>query len=52
LIRVTFYVCCKGCIDPIKKGSAKYISKLEKEGLKLDKTPFADPKKQPNKHHE
>jgi len=26
------YVCCKGCIDPIKKNPQKYIKKLEKMG--------------------
>jgi YHS domain-containing protein len=26
------YVCCKGCIAPIKKKPAKYIKKLEKMG--------------------
>jgi hypothetical protein len=35
------YVCCKGCIGDVKKDPAKYIAKLEKEGITLDKTPVA-----------
>jgi hypothetical protein len=35
------YVCCAGCISAIKKDPAKYIAKLEKEGVTLDK---AEPK--------
>lgn len=31
------YVCCKGCLPEVKKDPAKYISKLEKDGVKLDK---------------
>lgn len=27
------YVCCKGCIDPIKKDPVKYIKQLEAEGV-------------------
>ena len=33
------YLCCKGCIDPVKKDPKKYIAKLEAEGVTLDKTP-------------
>jgi len=35
------YVCCAGCLSAIKKDPAKYIAKLEKEGVTLDK---AEPK--------
>lgn len=34
------YVCCPGCIATIKKDPAKYIKKLEAEGVTLDKTPI------------
>ena len=30
------YVCCAGCIDKIKADPARYIGKLEKEGVVLD----------------
>jgi hypothetical protein len=33
------YVCCKGCLAPVKKDAAKIIAKLEKEGITLDKAP-------------
>ena len=32
------YVCCKGCLPAVKKDPAKFIAKLEKEGITLDKT--------------
>jgi YHS domain-containing protein len=35
------YVCCKGCLPDVKKDPAKYIAKLEKDGVTLDK---AEPK--------
>ncbi len=31
------YVCCKGCLPEVKKDPAKYIAKLEKDGVTLDK---------------
>ena len=31
------YVCCKGCIDALKKEPQKYIAKLEAEGVTLAK---------------
>ena len=31
------YVCCQGCIAPIEQDPEKYISKLESEGVVLDK---------------
>ena len=33
------YLCCKGCIDPVKKDPKKYIAKLEAEGVTLEKAP-------------
>jgi hypothetical protein len=39
------YVCCAGCISPIKKDPAKFITKMEKEGITLDKAPVAAPAK-------
>ncbi len=35
------YFCCNGCPAEFKKDPAKYIAKLEKEGITLDKTPVA-----------
>ena len=35
------YVCCKGCIPELKKNAAKYVEKLEKEGVTLDTVPVA-----------
>lgn len=32
------YVCCKECLETVKKDPAKYISKLENNGLALEKT--------------
>ena len=43
------YLCCKGCIDPVKKDPKKYIAKLEAEGVTLDKTPVATPADKPAK---
>lgn len=36
------YFCCKGCIAEFKKDPAKYIDKLEKSGVTLEKSPVAD----------
>ena len=33
------YVCCQGCIAAIKKDPGKYVSKLEKQGISLDRVP-------------
>ena len=33
------YVCCNGCVKKIKKDPAKYIAKLKKEGVELEKAP-------------
>ena len=33
------YVCCPGCIDKIKADPARYIKKLEAQGIALDDTP-------------
>ncbi len=35
------YFCCNGCPAEFKKAPAKYIAKLEKEGVTLDRTPTA-----------
>lgn len=35
------YVCCSGCLPEVRKDPARYIAKLEKEGVTLDK---AEPK--------
>ena len=31
------YVCCGGCVKTVKKNPKKYIAKLQKEGIKLEK---------------
>ncbi|MBM4032075.1 MAG: YHS domain-containing protein [Planctomycetes bacterium] len=33
------YFCCEGCPETFKKDPAKYIKKLEDEGVVLEKTP-------------
>ena len=33
------YFCCMGCVSKFKEDSAKYIIKLEKEGITLDQAP-------------
>jgi len=33
------YFCCKDCIDTFKMDSAKYLKKLEDEGVSLEETP-------------
>lgn len=35
------YVCCGGCIAPIKKDPAKYVEKLESQGVTLETVPTA-----------
>jgi len=35
------YFCCKGCIPEFQKDPAKYIEKLENEGVTLQKAPEA-----------
>lgn len=39
------YFCCGGCPATFKKDPAKYIAKIEKEGITLDKAPASDPAK-------
>ncbi len=39
------YLCCEGCIAPVKKDPKKYIAKLEADGVTLEKTP---PQKTPD----
>ena len=41
------YVCCAGCVRAVKEAPAKYIAKLEKDGVVLDKTPVADEPRKP-----
>jgi YHS domain-containing protein len=42
------YFCCGGCPATFRKDPAKYIAKLEKDGVTLEKTPAAAPaSKQP-----
>ena len=36
------YVCCRDCIQAVKADPAKYIAKLEAEGIKLAVAPKAD----------
>ena len=31
------YVCCRGCIGEVKSDPAKYVKRLEAEGITLDK---------------
>jgi YHS domain-containing protein len=40
------YFCCRGCPPEFRKDPAKYIAKLEKDGVTLDKAPAADPAKE------
>lgn len=44
------YFCCNGCPSAFKKDSAKYIAKMESEGITLDKTPAGDQTKRPITH--
>lgn len=30
------YVCCSGCIGPVKKNFAKYVKQIEAEGIALE----------------
>lgn len=41
------YVCCAGCISTIKEDPAKYIKKLEDQGITLEKTPTTPAPSQP-----
>lgn len=36
---VRIYVCCKGCIAPIKADPKKFIEKMKAEGVELEKAP-------------
>jgi YHS domain-containing protein len=36
------YFCCPACPPKFKKDPAKYIAKLEKDGITLDKAPATD----------
>jgi YHS domain-containing protein len=46
------YVCCQGCIKMFKKNPEKYIKKLEKEGVTLEKVKSEDAGKAKTKHSE
>lgn len=37
------YFCCASCPAEFKKNPAKYIAKMEKDGITLDKTPAEVP---------
>ncbi len=41
------YFCCGGCPAEFKKDPAKFIKKMEADGITLDKAPAADPAKKP-----
>ncbi len=43
------YFCCAGCVAPFKETPAKYIKKLEADGVVLAKTP-AEPEKKEKDH--
>lgn len=36
------YVCCAGCIAPIKKDPAKYVKKLKAQGVAVEAVPSDD----------
>lgn len=38
------YFCCPACIPEFKKDPAKYIKKLEDQGIELEKAPGAEKK--------
>lgn len=38
------YVCCAGCLDPIKKDPAKYIKEMEAAGITLEAAPSVEKK--------
>ena len=40
------YFCCKGCIAEFQKDPAKYIKKLEDEGVSLEEAPSVGHKKE------
>lgn len=33
------YVCCRGCLDAVRADPAKYIAKLQAEGVELERAP-------------
>lgn len=39
------YVCCKACIEAVKKDGAAIVKKIEASGIKLEAAPKADEKK-------
>ena len=40
------YFCCPACIPEFKKDPAKYVKKLEDQGIVLEKTPCAEKKQE------
>jgi hypothetical protein len=42
------YFCCKGCVPEFQKNPAKYLNKLENEGVVLEDVPRAELKNKPN----
>ena len=42
------YFCCEGCIAEFQKDPAKYIEKIENEGVTLEKTPETGLNKETN----
>ena len=40
------YFCCPACIPEFKKDSAKYVKKLEDQGIVLEKTPAVEKKRE------
>ena len=46
------YVCCPGCIGTIKADPAKFIKKLEKDGVVLDAPPKPKTQKKSHEAHE
>ena len=45
------YVCCAGCIDPIKKDPQKYIMEMEKKGIMIEDAPEEGSDKAPMGSH-
>jgi len=40
------YFCCPACIPEFKKDPAKYVKKLEDQGIVLEKTPAVEKKRE------
>jgi len=46
------YVCCEGCIAAVKKEPAKYVKKLEEQGITLKRTPTRVDHDHEGHHHQ